>query len=263
MAQRFYFDLRYQGQLFGNPGYAFYGMLMEHLPPELGEELHQQDRFLLRQSVRYWQREGRASWTVDLFDPRLEPILTALAAEPSLTVQKLTFQVQATTYAPLPQPAELFSLAAERFGEADRCRIELLTPCTFRQQGRYVIFPTVELMVQSLAARWDLLHPDTPIRDPDAGRELCRGLAIEDYRLHTTRGQLKGVRIPAFCGSVILRQRLPAPLRQLWQVLLLSGEQTGMGAKTALGMGAITAAPVPSRCDGEANRPRQGASHLA
>lgn len=247
MGRRYHFELSYQGRLSGNPGYALYGLLMERLPRELGEELHRPDRFLLRQSVQYDQREGRAGWTVDLFDPRLVQALAPLAAEETLALREMTLRVRQVTTAPLPGPAELFPLAEERFGEARRCRITLLTPCTFRQQERYVLFPTVELMVQSLASRWNLLHPETPLEDADALRELCRGLAIEDYRLHSTRGQLKGVRIPAFCGSVVLGQRLAAPLRQLWQVLLLSGEQTGIGVKTALGMGAMSAEPVLPR----------------
>lgn len=263
MSQRYRFELSYEGRLAGSPGYPLYGLLMERLPQELGEELHRPDRFLLRQSIRYDQREGRAEWTVDLFDPRLAGALAPLAAAEELVLREAAFRVRRVTVTPLPQPAELFPLAAERFGEARRCRVSFLTPCTFRQQDRYVLFPTVELMVQSLIARWNLLHPETPLEDADAHRELCRGLAIEDYRLHSTRGQIKGALIPAFCGSVVLGQRLAAPLRQLWQVLLLSGEQTGIGVKTALGMGAMAAEPVLPRREAPPDSRPPAASHPA
>lgn len=66
---------------------------------------------------------------------------------------------------------------------------------------------------------------------------LESGIYIRDYTLKTVRYHLKNVYIPAFVGKVTLDSRLPVPLAELWRAILLWADYSGIGIKTALGMG--------------------------
>ncbi len=65
--------------------------------------------------------------------------------------------------------------------------IHFLTPTTFKQDKRYVIFPQESLILQSLISRWNVSFPEAPMDDEDAFQALLRGIHIVDYNLHTTR----------------------------------------------------------------------------
>ena len=69
--------------------------------------------------------------------------------------------------------------------------------------------------------------------------KLASGLCISDYSLHTVRYNLKNAYIPAFTGRVTVTARLPVPLLELWNALLCWAPYSGIGIKTALGMGGV------------------------
>ena len=68
---------------------------------------------------------------------------------------------------------------------------------------------------------------------------LEKGLHIVDYSLRTVRYPLKNVKIPSFVGNIVVESRLPAPLQEIWQLLVCLAPYTGVGIKTTLGMGSI------------------------
>ena len=100
-----------------------------------------------------------------------------------------------------------------------------------------MIFPQEKLIIQSLVNRWNSFCSDYSLDDEDALRMLESGVSISDYSLKTVRYKLKNVYIPAFAGRVTLSSHLPAPLLELWNSILLWTPYSGLGIKTALGMG--------------------------
>ncbi len=120
-----------------------------------------------------------------------------------------------------------------------RVTLEMLSPASFKQSGRYVIYPQERLILQSLIAKWNLTYPLYPLEDEDALGLMEAGLHIVDYRLRTTRYSIKGTKIPGFVGSVTLESRLPEPMEQIWKLLVLFAPFCGLGIKTTLGMGGV------------------------
>ena len=84
-----------------------------------------------------------------------------------------------------------------------------------------------------------MCFPNMPLDDPDAVQAILRGLHIVDYRLQTLRHPLKQVHIPSFSGRVVLEARLPAPLLEVFKTLYCFAPYSGVGIKTALGMGGV------------------------
>ena len=65
------------------------------------------------------------------------------------------------------------------------------------------------------------------------------GVLIVDYSLRTVRYSLKGTKIPAFVGNIVMESRLSAPLQEIWQLLVALAPYSGIGIKTTLGMGGV------------------------
>lgn len=76
--------------------------------------------------------------------------------------------------------------------------------------------------------------------DEDMLRMLTEGVKINGYRLSSTTFRMKGQHIPAFTGTLRFHVRLAAPIQTIWNALLLFGAYSGVGIKTALGMGGMT-----------------------
>ena len=123
--------------------------------------------------------------------------------------------------------------------------IQFWTPTAFKHNEAYQIFPDIHQIFQSLVRRWNQVMPEYRLLDEDALHMLEKQLWIQDYRLQSRRFDLKGRRIPGFTGTICVRNRLPAPLLEVWKVLLLFGSYAGVGIKTTLGMGGISCPELP------------------
>ena len=138
-------------------------------------------------------------------------------------------------------------IRAGRSCSESRAKLIFLSPCAFKQAGRYAIFPQENLLLQSLIAHWNAAFPEYALSDPDALQALQQGLHIVDYNLHTTRYLLKETRIPAFQGNVTIEARLAPPL-ELWNALLSFAPYGGIGIKTTLGMGGTMVSFQSRKC---------------
>lgn len=123
--------------------------------------------------------------------------------------------------------------------DSKRAELKFISKTAFKQSGRYVIFPNETLLIQSLISKWNSLFPEFYLSDEDMIFELNNGIRITDYKLRTGRYPLKNIKIPCFYGNVILENKLPIVLQELWGALLLFSQYSGIGIKTTLGMGAV------------------------
>ena len=218
--------------------YRLYAWLLEQLPEEAAEALHQQNAHLLAQSLRFDPAAGTNLWTISVFaDDPAAAILSILSKTEKIELHETgTLQAEVTGQKTL----RARDLILREDGETGRrTELRFLTPTAFRQAGRYAIYPQESLVLQSLVSSWNAAFPETALQDPDALQAVLQGLHITDYRLRTTRFLLKGARIPGFLGSITVDAKLALPLKELWNALLGLAPYTGIGIKTALGMGAV------------------------
>lgn len=219
--------------------YPLYAWLLSHVPAEVGNRFHEQGARPINQCLRDDPQTKECWWTVNLLDDEavrlFEPVLKR-EREAKLHSRMLCFA--SCTLERLDSPYVFIKRGREL--ELDRrFPLELVTPTSFKQNGRYVIFPQESLILQSLIMRWGLCFPDMPLDDADAFEAILRGIHIVDYRLQTLRYPLKQAKIPSFVGRVVLEPRLSAPLREVFKTLYCFAPYAGLGIKTALGMGGI------------------------
>ena len=172
-------------------------------------------------------------WTVNLLNETVRqsvsPLLTSVK---EISLYELTLPVTEVRVSPAVSAAELIRFGRS-YGE-NRAKLVFLSPCAFKQSGRYAIFPQETLLLQSLTAHWNAAFPEYALTDDDALLALQQGLHIVDYNLRTTRYPLKETRIPSFQGSVTVEAHLAPPLLELWNALLSFAPYGGVGIKTTL-----------------------------
>ena len=132
-------------------------------------------------------------------------------------------------------------------GEHQRSiRICFKTPCSFKNDGRYMIFPDIGMMYSNLMRKFDKFSGEYSMYDENMFRSLTEKTAVSSYNLRSTAYHLESIKIPSFIGRLTVRNGGPTQLGNLVRLLFAFGEYSGVGVKTALGMGAVAAEEVKS-----------------
>lgn len=223
--------------LFADSAYRLYAHLLEKLPGEYAAWLHADGSRAVSQFLRYEKARDVCLWTVNILQDTvaemLAPLLDGLEA---VSVENQTFPVLEKCVRKITADMLLHE-AREETG--NRITLRFHTATSFKQNGRYVIFPQERLILQSLTQRWNEVFPAYVLEDEDAFQALLSGIHIVDYQLRTSRFPLKGVRIPGFVGTCVLEARLALPLMEIFHALMAFAPYSGIGIKTGLGMGGV------------------------
>ena len=216
------------------------GVLMEHIEPEYAERLHEtglkpySQCLYLRDRKYYWEINSLDQTAYDgIVNPLLDSSFTGFYLEHNDAEVRIKGKsLKTKSYQELVEDYY--------FGDTGR-RIDMsfLTPTAFRQNGRYVFYPDIRLIYQSLMNRFDTFSPDQAIKSDETLEQLVDYTEISRYSLHSTRYFLEGVKIPAFTGSIGLWIHGPDPMVHLAWLLFRYGEYAGVGIKTAIGMGCM------------------------
>ena len=115
--------------------------------------------------------------------------------------------------------------------------IEFLTPCSFKSYGEYMIFPDIWHIFRSLIEKYNFIS-ETKIDEKDID-EICRCMKISSYSLRSSSFCLESVKIPSFWGKITIKCGGGKEMVSLMHMLISFAEYSGIGRKTALGMGAV------------------------
>lgn len=216
--------------------YAFYSCLLSLLPGEYATELHEQKETPVSQCL--YREKAETLWRIQLLDETVDnefsPILRELKTLPLNSGEIGVEQIaeEKTTAEELIEKAR--KIESDRFFS-----LRFVSPTAFKQSGRYTVLPEKELILQSLLNKWNTVFPSYSLTDEEAFQMLAEGIRISDYNLRTTRFLLKENKIPGFIGNLRVEARLSAPMLDLWKILFSFSEYSGIGIKTALGMGGV------------------------
>ena len=227
-------------------GYRLYAAQLSQTPEGFGAALHQNAVTPLSQFV-WAEKTGALHWTVSLLGEISEEILSPLLeGVPSLYLERDRVELRVTAIRSdwVHDVDELFARAARQEG---RHALRFQTPTAFKSRGQYVNLPTTRLLMQSLVQKWNGSFLDCPIEDEDGlGVEtLAAGLRWRGFQLRDQSYRLKGSAIPGFVGRTVVENRLSGFHRQLADALLLFSGYSGVGIKTALGMGGVIHSAQP------------------
>jgi len=224
--------------LYPDSAYRLYAYLLEQLPLDAAQWIHEARTRGISQYLQYRKENGIYQWTVNLLDEEIAAMLCPVFDTlDTVFIEQQAFPISGRE----SQQVTLDALLAHGV-TANRATIFFCTPTAFKQTGRYTIFPQERLILQSLVLCWNEVFPMCPLADPDAFEAMLAGIHIVDYQLRTSRFLLKGIRIPGFTGSCVLEAKLAPPLLNLWNALLSFSAFVGIGIKTGIGMGGVQTA---------------------
>lgn len=236
MISNYTFRILTQGEIPTDHAYAFYSCLLSLLDGTYAEELHEQKETPVSQCIYYEKSE--TLWRINLLNEEsinaFSETLNNLGILPLNSGEISLELLGKDTISAEKLIGDARSIESDRFFS-----FRFLSPVAFKQCGSYTVLPSKELILQSLLKKWNHVFPSLLLEDEDAFHMLCNGIRISDYNLRTTRFQLKENKIPGFIGNMRIDAHLSAPLLDIWKILITFSEYSGIGIKTALGMGGV------------------------
>lgn len=218
--------------------YRLYSWLLSQIPEAQGELLHVQEDHPISQYLCCDRAGKTATWHIALLNDAAHDVFSPVIENISaIDLNSGRVLLDAASHEEPKSPKDFILSSKGMY--SGRASFQFVSPTSFKQAGRYVIYPQERLIVRSLISRWNSFCPDYPMDDEDAMQMLENGILITDYSLRTVRYKLKNTLIPGFCGRIGLNAKLPLALAELWNVLLSWAPYSGIGIKTALGMGGI------------------------
>lgn len=218
------------------------GFLMEKINSAYAEKLH---RLSFNPYSQYFLKdrdeEGFVWRVCSLTDEATEQIIAPLGSIECVALRSLgvTFNVMKRTTETIP----LKSLTDVIFEKDETSPyVRFLTPAAFKSRGEYVFMPTPRLMLQNLLMRYGQVYEGNGEVDEDTISYIEQHVRISSYNLRSQYfgNVMKGGRkLPAFVGSMTLSVSGPSTMVGLVRMMLKFGEYSGVGIKTAMGMGGI------------------------
>ncbi|GHV27410.1 hypothetical protein FACS1894167_02370 [Synergistales bacterium] len=218
-----------------------YGVLCRELEPCFAESLHGQSFTPISQFLQCGGANGTAELHVTFFGSDREQFTRVLngITRYELTKYGAALDVANIKISPSVSEADFCKTHLAENDPERKILLRFVTPTSFKSGGEYVIMPSVELIFQSLLAKWNAYAADNRLDAPDVLSDICAHTRIVNYSLRSAGFAIKGVVIPAFTGNVKLSVRGPDMLVRLVNLLTAFGGLSGIGIKTALGMGGV------------------------
>ena len=217
----------------------FHGALMEMLPEAYVAELHESMLHPYTQHLE--MRDHQWHWVVTTLNDQAKDLIIdqTLAQKNQVDIKKHELVVGIAE----KKMSELTDKElSSQFYQEDAPRtisLQFLTPTAFKIDGRYVFYPDIRSIYLSLMNKYDAASKAGSMKDEDALELLCRNTSLFRYDLRSTLFSMEGVKIPSFVGKVAFRMHGAQTMTNLAQMLFRFGEYSGIGIKTALGMGAV------------------------
>lgn len=218
----------------------FQGVLMEHISAEYATVLHQEG---LKPYSQHIKKEGEEYiWEISALNkeaycqlilPLSEDKLDTICLKHSdMKLQVVDRKVKLQTYKELIEKYYL--------GKCDKyITIRFVTPTSFKSKGSYVNMPELTLIYKSLMNKFDSFSKDSEIFSMETLEHMLQYSQIVRYSLKSTVFHIEGVKIPSFIGRITVRVAGPQMLVNLVNMLFQYGTYSGVGIKTAMGMGSI------------------------
>lgn len=217
----------------------FHGAMMELLSNEYATFLHESRIHPYTQHLE--QQNGEWYWIICALnqDAVLEILQNGLSKTDKILLKKrnqeIRFAEKKLETIPYQKLTECFySESSSRYMD-----IQFLTPTAFKQRGRYVFYPDIRCIFQSLMNKYDASVENERYLDEETLDELCEHTEVVRYDLKSTSFHLEGVRIPSFYGKITLRFGGTQTMANFANILFRFGTYSGIGIKASIGMGAI------------------------
>ncbi len=218
----------------------FQGVLMENVSFEYGQKMHVSSVRPYSQFIQI--EENKIIWHISAInDEAYEYLIKPLLKEDFNFIYLRHKDLQLKIISKEVEKKSMDEFLSETFfGKCGRfVKVKFITPCAFKSQGQYIFYPTVRLIMQSLIKKFDSGSNGFSVQADELIEDLENNINIIQYSLKSRLFHLEGIKIPSFVGEVTIRINGPGQMVNLANMLLKYGQYSGIGIKSAMGMGAV------------------------
>ncbi len=115
---------------------------------------------------------------------------------------------------------------------------QFITSTGFKNNNSYVIFPTPQLIFNSLLRKWNTFAGKEILTQRGLSYDLAMQVYVKNYSLALVPFHLEGKAIPAFKGKYDLGISQKTMAKNIIYLLSKYASYSGIGIKTSIGMGA-------------------------
>ena len=212
---------------------SFHGALMEQIEPEYATDLHSSQLHPYTQHLE--KSEDGWHWIVTALNEKacqeiIEKKLLKLQKF-KLAKHQIDLKIIDRKYMELSNRELAFN--SYQSSQSPYISLRFLTPTAFKYQGRYINYPELSYLYSNLMNKYDAADEEEPLE------QLIQNTSISRYDLHSIAFSMEGIRIPAFLGTMTLQIHGTQTICNFANMLFQFSEYSGIGIKTALGMGAV------------------------
>lgn len=236
-------------------GSLFQGVIMQHISESVADQLHQEGLRPYSQHLRIDRDTNTPIWCINGLNKKAwEEIILPMLQNDTITLSHngCTIELQEKNIKQISYQ-QLADQAFTTASPADGFNLQILTPTSFKNNGQYAIYPEIKSIYLSLQRRWQTHAPNISLEHDNLIQELTDHTWIANYKLQMTKFYLEQTRIPAFQGSLRLAIKGPDMIRRIAALLVEYANWSGIGIKTAIGMGAVRTQPYTLNHSNERN----------
>lgn len=219
----------------------FQGVLMELIDSDYAEKLHHYEINPYSQYLIF--DKDKIYWCINALTKEASENITYKVRNQNLTeihikYKDIKLQILSEKFEKIEEEKmvqDMLILDAPRI-----VTIKFESPTAFKKQGKYIFYPSVRHIFQSLIKKVDALSESFNISTDDVLNDFEENIEIIRYRLKSCKFPLESVRIPAFMGEITIKTTGPQALANMVYFLIGFGQYSGVGIKTSIGMGAIS-----------------------
>ena len=219
-----------------NMSSLFHGYLMNSIDSTYVDYLHYNETHPYTSCIYKDMESGKIFWKITTFNKNAYEMLIKYFLEndiKNIYLKKKGIEVFVKSVSMTKTSFEELFLNSEK-----KNKIYFLTPTTHKLNGELQIFPNISTLLLGVINKVNQ-HSDTAkLEDEDVIIDFLEKVYIDEYYLRTKYFFLEKIRIKGFIGNVKIKSK-DEVFCQLLNFLLQVSEYTGLGVKTALGMGGI------------------------
>lgn len=221
-------------------GSLLHGALMRSMPPSVSDVLH--DGSGMRPYSQYVEplNASSAIWQIGLFGEGTETVCERLPELKEVFLKgRGTVRIENAVIEQVSKRDFIAETEEGTNGRKCQYTVHFITPCGQKSMGAYLSVPSIRLLLENLYSRVLCHLPDAQSVLPDALEQIVGRIQVVKYQLSSTAYYMERVRIPGFDGTMQLRLDADLELTLIFNLMVRLAEYTGIGIKTALGMGAV------------------------
>jgi len=120
-----------------------------------------------------------------------------------------------------------------------QAKLQCLSTTSFKVDQQYTIFPEAFRIYRYLLRQWNQFTSYEMMDSEDLLAALESAVFIRDYNLRMGMYGLEGIKIRGFRGQIVMQFKRNLVMQRILSLLTYYSQFTGLGIKTALGMGGV------------------------